>query len=272
MIAPGERFTIGGHVFEHEWRSRKEVETTRDLDSDIARASRYIRALLPPPIAQGPVRTDWILQPSARLGGDAFGYHFIDERTFAIYLLDVTGHGADAAMHAVSVINVLRQTALPGVDVRDPARMARYVNDLFPMERHGNMLASLWYGVCDLATRTLTFTSAGHHPAYLVAPGSQAPAPLDVGNVIIGMVPGHDFRTEQVVVAPGSSLYLFSDGAYEIATADGRQWGIDDLVPLFALPSQPGKGESQRVLEAVSARTGRQAFEDDFTLVVATFA
>jgi len=271
IVAPGERFTIGGHVFEHEWRSRKEVEATRDLDSDIAKAGRYIRALLPPPVADGPVRTDWVLQPSARLGGDAFGYHLIDERTFAIYLLDVTGHGADAAMHAVSVINVLRQTTLPGVDVRDPARMARYVNDLFPMERHGNMLASLWYGVCDLATRTLTFTSAGHHPAYLVAPGSQSPAPLDVGNVIIGMVPGHDFRTAQVAVPPGSSLYLFSDGAYEIATSDGRQWGIDDLVPLFSLPRQPGKGESQRVLEAVSARTGRQSFEDDFTLVVATF-
>ena len=73
IIAPGERFTIGGHVFEHEWRSRKEVEATRDLDSDIARASRYIRALLPPPLAQGPVRTTgscsrargWAATPSA---------------------------------------------------------------------------------------------------------------------------------------------------------------------------------------------------------------
>ena len=271
IIPPGERFTIGDHVLEHEWRSRKEVEATQELDGDIDKASRYIRALLPPPLAAGPVRTDWVLQPSARLGGDAFGYHFIDERTFAIYLLDVTGHGADAAMHAVSVMNVLRQTALPGVDVRDPARMAGHVNGMFQMERHGSMLASLWYGVCDLPSRRLAFTSGGHHPAYLVTPGSQVPVPLDVANVIIGMVPAYDFRAATVEVPPGSSLYLFSDGAYEIDTADGRQWGIDDLVPLLALPHEPGKGESQRVLQAVCARTGRQAFEDDFTMVVATF-
>ena len=124
LVAPGERITIGTHVFEHEWRSRREVQSLRALDTDLEKAKRYVRSLLPDPLEEGPVRTDWVLQPCARLGGDAFGYHYIDDRTFAIYLLDVTGHGTDAAMHAVSVMNVLRQRALPGVDVRDPARMA----------------------------------------------------------------------------------------------------------------------------------------------------
>ena len=38
---------------------------------------------------------------------------------------------------------------------------------------------------------------------------------------------------------------------------------------LLTAPAAPGKPESQRILQAVKARTGRQAFEDDFTLVVA---
>jgi hypothetical protein len=147
LIAPGERLRVGTHVLEHEWRSRKEVEALRELDTDLEKAGRYVRALLPDPIAEGAVRTDWVLQPCARLGGDAFGYHFIDARTFAIYLLDVTGHGTDAAMHAVSVINVLRQRAIPGVDVRDPGKMAAHLNEMFQMESHGNMLLSAWYGV-----------------------------------------------------------------------------------------------------------------------------
>jgi hypothetical protein len=45
----------------------------RDLD----RASQYVRALLPAPLVTGPVRTDWLLQPSAHLGGDAFGYEWL---------------------------------------------------------------------------------------------------------------------------------------------------------------------------------------------------
>ncbi len=271
-IAAGERLSVGSHVLEHEWRSRAEVQALRALDSDLEKANKYIRSLLPPPIEDGPVRTDWVLQPSARLGGDAFGYHLIDERTFAIYLLDVTGHGAGAAMHAVSVMNVLRQRVLPGVDARDSARMAAHLNEMFQMDRHGGMLLSLWYGVYDLGARSLAFTSAGHHASYLVGPAREGAVPLDVSNVLIGMMPGFEYRSDRVEVSPGSSLFLFSDGAFEIETADGREWGLDDLVPLFAEPRHPGKAESRRILETVAARTGRQSFEDDFTLVVATFA
>jgi serine phosphatase RsbU (regulator of sigma subunit) len=71
---------------------------------------------------EGPIRTEWILLPSARLGGDVFGYHQIDARTFAIFLLDVSGHGTGAAMHAVSVTNILLQHAVSGLDMRDPVK------------------------------------------------------------------------------------------------------------------------------------------------------
>lgn len=272
LVAAGERITVGSHVLEHEWRSRKEVQALREIDKDLENAAQYVRALLPAEIGSGPVRTDWVLQPSAKLGGDAFGYHFIDERTFAIYLLDVTGHGTEAAMHAVSVMNVLRQRAIPGVEVRDPARMAAHLNEMFQMDRHGNMLQSLWYGVCDLQARTLAFTSAGHHAGYLVGPGRDTAAPLGTANVLIGMMPGYDFKAGRIEVPAGSSLFLFSDGAFEIEAADGREGKIEDLVPLMLEPRRAGVPESRRILDAVKARTGRQAFEDDFTLVVATFA
>lgn len=270
VLAPGERLTVGTHVFEHEWRSRKEVEAARSLDSDLEKAKQYVRSLLPAPLHQGAVRTDWVLQPSAKLGGDMFGYHFIDEHTFAIYLLDVTGHGADAAMHAVSVMNVLRQHALPGIDVRDPARMASHLNEMFQMDRHGGMLLSLWYGVVDLRARNIDFTSAGHHAAYLVDSARDSAIPLDVSNVLVGMMPDFPYRAGREGLAPGSALYLFSDGVFEVEAEGGREGRIEDFVPLLTEPAVPGKAESQRILEAVKARTGRQAFEDDFTLVVAT--
>ena len=271
LISPGERITVGTHVFEHEWRSRREVQAARAMDSDLDRAKQYVRSILPARIDEGPVRTDWVLQPSAKLGGDLFGYHFIDDRTFAVYLLDVTGHGADAAMHAVSVMNVLRQRSLPGIDVRDPAGMAARLNEMFPMESHGGMLLSLWYGVFDLAARSVVFTSAGHHPAYLVGPDRREARPLDVSCVLIGMMPSYAYRSGRAEVPPGSSLYLFSDGVFEVEGAGGREGSIEDFVALLTAPTEPAKPESKRLLETVQARTGRQTFEDDFTLVVASF-
>lgn len=267
VVSPGERFTIGSTVFEHEFRSRREVESARAQESDLDKAKQYVRSLLPPPLDAGPIRTDWVLQPSAKLGGDLFGYHFIDDRTFAIYLLDVTGHGTDAAMHAVSVMNVLRQRNLAAADMRDPATAASRLNEMFPMESHGGMLLSLWYGVYDLASRRLAFTSAGHHAAYVVGTARGPAQPLDVSNVLIGMIPGYAYRSATADIAQGSRLYLFSDGVFEIETANGASWGMEDFVALLGDPAA-GRKESERLLDAVKARTGRQAFEDDFTLVV----
>jgi serine phosphatase RsbU (regulator of sigma subunit) len=270
-VAAGERISIGSTVLEHEWRSRREVEAASAADDSLEKAKQYVRSLLPVPLQHGLVRTDWVLQPSARLGGDLFGYHFIDTKTFAIYLVDVSGHGADAAMHAVSVMNVLRQRSIPGVDVRDPSRMTAYLNDMFQMESHGGMLLSLWYGVFDIETRTLAFSSAGHHPAYLVDARRDCAIPLGNANVLIGMMPGYNYRSGRTEVPAGCSLYLFSDGAFEVEAMDGSVRSLDEFVPLLTAPVDPAKTESQRLLDTVKATTGRQSFEDDFTLVVATF-
>jgi len=270
FVAPGERIAIGTHMFEHEWRSRREVEAAGELDDDLEKAKKYVRSLLPERIRQGAVQTDWVLQPCAKLGGDLFGYHFIDPRTFAIYLLDVTGHGTDAAMHAVSVMNVLRQRSLPGLDMRDPAKVAAHLNEMFQMDTHGGMLLSLWYGVFDLDANTLAYTSAGHHAAYLVGPGRIDALPLETPNVLIGMMPGYEYRSGYTKVPRGGSLYVFSDGVFEIEMPDGNEWGIGNFVPLLTGAAQPNMTESRRILEAVKDCTGCNAFEDDFTLVVAT--
>ena len=50
------------------------------------------------------------------------------------FVLDVAGHGTAAALHSVSVVNVLRQRMLPDVDFRDPAAVVRSLNRMFPME------------------------------------------------------------------------------------------------------------------------------------------
>ena len=267
ILTAGERFTIGSTVFEHEWRSRREVDAAQKIDTDLDRAKNYVRSLLPAPIDAGPLRTDWVLQPSAKLGGDLFGYHYIDDHTFAIYLLDVTGHGTGAAMHAVSVMNVLRQRVVPGVDMKDPSRAATHLNEMFPMESHGGMLLSLWYGVYDLRSRRLAFTSAGHHASYLVDAQDNAIA-LDVSNVLIGMIAGYPYRAGSAEITPGSTLYVFSDGVFEIEPTNGSEWTLDSFVSLVSEKPEQDKKESQRILEEVKARTGRQAFEDDFTLVV----
>jgi hypothetical protein len=261
---------MGGQTFKYECRSRDDVRKSHELDRDLERASSYVTALLPEPQTSGEVRTDWQYVPSARLGGDAFAYSWLDERAFALCLIDVSGHGVGAAMHSVTVLNVLRQRALPDVDWRDPASVLATLNDRFQMDSHNGMLLTAWYGVYDAAVRTLAYSAAGHHPAYLVSPGRLLPEPLGVKALMIGAVPGMSFPVQRAAVPAGSSLYLFSDGVFEITDRNGSRWTVADFLPLLTAPRANGMTESERLYRGVQQAAGGQ-LEDDLSIVVATF-
>jgi serine phosphatase RsbU (regulator of sigma subunit) len=271
ILPVGGRLRVGNRTLEHEWRARREVQASKALDHDLENASRYVRSLIPPPLESGPIRAEWVLLPSARLGGDVFGYHPLDEHRFAIYLLDVSGHGTGPAMHAVSVMNVIRGRAMPGVDAGAPARVAECLNAMFPMRSHGGLYFSMWYGVYDRRTRRLAYCSAGHHPSYLVAPDRREAVALRVPNVALGVAPSPRYAEGSVQVASGASLYVFSDGVYEVETREGAIWGLEGLAAALVAPRQPGVPETRRIEQAVRAAAKSPAFDDDFSMVIATF-
>jgi serine phosphatase RsbU (regulator of sigma subunit) len=270
QLTEGMLVTMGEQTFRYERRSRDDVRRAEQLDRDLLRASGYVTALLPQPLTTGAVRTDWLLVPCAKLGGDALGYFWLDERTFALFLIDVAGHGVGAAMHSVSVLNVLRQRALPDVDWHDPASVLATLNERFQMDRHDGMLLTAWYGVYDAATRTLAFSAAGHHAAYVVFPGSTEAGPLEVNALMIGALPGVSYPVRRVSIPADSVLYLFSDGVFEITSQAGVRWGIADFVPLLTAPRVGDQPEAQRLYQAVQNAAG-SPLEDDFSVVVTTF-
>ena len=80
------------------------------INSDLEKASNYVKSLLPEQVNTDIVKINWKIVPSVHLSGDSFGYHWIDDEHFAIYILDVTGHGVGAALHSVSALNTLKSS------------------------------------------------------------------------------------------------------------------------------------------------------------------
>jgi pSer/pThr/pTyr-binding forkhead associated (FHA) protein len=271
FLPVGGRLRLGDRTLVHEWRARRDVQASKDLDHDLENASQYVRSLIPPPIASGPIRTEWMLLPSTRLGGDVFGYHNLDDDRFAIYLIDVSGHGTGPAMHAVSIANVIRGRAMPGVDPASPAQVAQYLNATFQMTSHGGLYFTMWYGVYDRRTRALAYCSAGHHQSLLVPAERNAAQSLRTPNIAMGVIPAARFAEASVEVAAGSSLYVFSDGVFEIEMRDGEQWTIEALTEAVVGPRAAG-AETERLRDVARGVAKSPAFEDDFSMVVATFA
>ena len=246
------------------------MKSQKLLAAELAEAADYVRSLVPPPL-DGPVKTSWQFLPCTQLGGDVFGYHWMDEDHFAVYLLDVCGHGVGAALLSVSVLNVLRTRGLADVDFRDPGAVLTGLNRTFPMEKQNNMFFTIWYGVYARKSHELMFATGGHPPAILLDPASSGKPvqPLRTPGAIVGGMPESTYRSERCSIAPNSQLFVFSDGVYELARADGTTAQLEDLMAELATPSTGAKVE--QVMRWACATHGSEKFEDDFSILEIRF-
>jgi sigma-B regulation protein RsbU (phosphoserine phosphatase) len=248
------------------------VASQRALAKELHQAAEYVKSLLPPPM-DGPIKAEWEFIPCSSLGGDSFGYHWLDNDHFAVYLLDVCGHGVGAALLSISVINVLRSHSLPETRFQEPSEVLEALNEAFPMEKQNDTYFTMWYGVYDKKTRRLLYSSGGHPPAILLTgdePGSLRPVELKNSGFVVGGMPGVEYETASVELGAVNRLHVFSDGAYEIARPDGTYWTYQDFLNLVAQPSVPGTSDVRRILEACRAIAGSETFDDDFCLLQVT--
>ena len=246
--------------------SREALQLVHDrLQRELRDAETYVRAILPAPLSQ-PLRVDWRFVPSTELGGDSFGYHWIDDEHFALYLIDVCGHGVGSALLAVAVADTLRSEALPRIDFRSPGEVLTALNKAYQMERHGELFSTVWYGVYQRAAGQLRYASAGHPPALLVSAGSAGQS-LQASGPCIGLSPAARYDEQQCRLQAPARLYVFSDGTYEIARPDGSMQQASDLAKILARPMQAGQSELDALLAHSRQLHGPGALEDDFTII-----
>jgi phosphoserine phosphatase RsbU/P len=248
---------------------RKLAASQKQLAEEVAQAAKYLCSLLPKPISQGPLRVDWRFVPSTQLGGDSFGYHWLDDEHFAVYLLDVSGHGVGASLLSVSALNVLRSQSLPGVDFHDPAQVLDRLNKTFVMEQHDQRYFTIWYGVFSQKTRQLTFSGGGHPPALLQAGSDQTTGELrqlESQGPPIGWDLDSPFETMAVALDPCARLFIFSDGVYEIEKADGENWAFDEFIHFMAAVPE-GINSLDHLLAQARQLHGSDVLADDFSML-----
>ena len=149
----------------------------------------------------------------------------------------------------------------------------------------GVATGAVYNGMLHVTDPTIPKNSGCFRPIRVVSPPGRVtnvdyPNPLVAGNtethprlanIVIGATPAFAFEAAKVEVPPGSRLYVFSDGIFEFEGKDGKQWGLDLVLPLIVEPPVAGMTEPERLLRDIRARSRDPDFDDDFTVVVATF-
>jgi sigma-B regulation protein RsbU (phosphoserine phosphatase) len=259
------------------------------LEAELAEAADYVQSLLPAPLS-GEVYVDSRFIPSRQLGGDCFDFYWLDRDHLVIYLVDAAGHGLKAALPSLSVLNLLRSQALPNLDYGRPSAVLQALNNAFQMSERNDKYFTIWYGVYDKSTQVLTYSSAGHPPAIAITPGPEQPTatPLRTAGLPGGMFPDIEYQEATYAVTASSTLYVFSDGIYEIQQADGSIWGMEPFVELLVnceaahpptcgdrpAPSQlapPPTAAVDVIIDHVRTVGPKRDFEDDLSLLQIRF-
>jgi len=242
------------------------AESQRLLHGELADAATYVRELLPKPLT-GRISTKWEFIPSALLGGDAFGYYWLDEDFFVFYLLDVCGHGVRAALLSITVMNVLQARTLQNANFYEPASVLKELNEHFPMEKNNEMYFTMWYGIYNSSTQTLCYADAGHPPALLAQKSGQL-MQLKTGGMVIGAIKEVIYPQASVKVASGDKLYVYSDGIYEIAKPDGTMLQIDDFVQYL---TNNKAAQLSDIIDYSKKLNGEKPFSDDLSIMEINF-
>jgi sigma-B regulation protein RsbU (phosphoserine phosphatase) len=249
-------------------------KSQESLAEDVAQAEKYVTSLLPERISTDSVVTDWRFIPSAFLGGDSFGYHWVDDDHLAFYLLDVCGHGVKSALMSVSAMNVLRAQSLPECDFRDASQVLCKLNNAFLMDKHNQMYFTIWYGVYNRVTRELNYSGAGHPPALLISGPADAPTrceQLESQGPMNGVAEDMPYDGVRVTVEPNARLYVYSDGVCELHQPDGKMWANQEFLDTMSQPLASGVSALDRIESVGRQVQNNEPFIDDFSILELRF-
>jgi len=203
--------------------------------------------------------------PTHAIGGDYYDYLPLAGGATGIAVADVSGKGIPAALIMATFRAALRTEMRREADLR---AVAGRLNDLVLEFRDRARFVTAVCCVLDAASGRLGYVNCGHNPPLLLrgAGGCEA---LRLGGPALGLVRGERYEAGSAVLEPGDSLVLYTDGVVEPADEAGGEFGLPRLEAAVRASARRPAGEALRsVIDATRAFSGREGYEDDFTLVV----
>jgi sigma-B regulation protein RsbU (phosphoserine phosphatase) len=243
----------------------RELTFKQDLiEQDLTAAGKIQRSLLPRDFnSLKGFNVAWKFQPCEKIGGDIFNLIQLDDERCAIYMIDVAGHGVQAAMIAVSVFQYLQpqrgnlmmtsNEKFGHQEVKTPAQILKFLDQEFTFDRF-NSFFTMNYVIINAKTGKLTSSSAGHPPPIILRKDGSMQI-LRKGGPALGtfdLRPADDdlmtYEEEQERLCMGDKLIFYTDGVNEYQDTKGELYGDDRFFnSLRQLKDQP----IGRLLEAV---------------------
>ena len=112
----------------------------------------------------------------------------------------------------------------------------------------------------------------GHPPAVLLTSADKSlEKRLKTPGVPVGMFPDIKYVNDSCQIDSNSSLYVFSDGLYEVEQQPDSPWGLERLINLLKKYQQAPERDLERLLQYIRTWHPNFQFEDDLSILQIDF-
>lgn len=205
--------------------------------------------------------------PMEQIGGDFFDVVTLPDSKVGFLVADVTGHGISAALISFMASSLFKTFCMQN---SSPDLTLKNINNFLYEKIEEGKFVTVWYGIYDLEKKILTYTSAGHPPAYLIRRGTQEIIPLTAGGTCLGPFPSelNPLDPDSVKLSPGDKIVVYTDGIIECSNDQKEQFGAERLEDFLKKEAHLDVQES---LDSLYSQTlefsGKSSFGDDITLL-----
>ena len=243
------------------------------IENELKVAHGIQMAMLPKIFPPYPERDDidifGSLTPAKDVGGDLFDF-FIQDNKFSFCIGDVSGKGVPASLVMAVTRTLFRNVA---AHTSQPGNIVAALNQAIAEGSDSNMFVTLFVGVLDLRSGQLCYSNAGHDAPMLVGQGVGL-VPCD-SNLPLGVMPEWQFSQQQLMIAPGTTIFLYTDGLNEAEDCHHEQFGMDRMRQVAEQQLAEGKHQPQSLVNkmtaAVHAFVGEAEQSDDLTMLAVAF-
>lgn len=244
-------------------------EAEERIDAELAFAKAIQHSALPSVFPPYPNRKEFeiyaTMHTAKEVGGDFYDFYFVDEDNLAFLIADVSGKGIPAAMFMMQSKTIIKSCAESGMSVEQVFTVA---NEKLCEGNDAGMFVTAWMGILNTKTGKVLFANAGHNPPLVKhADGTYEYLKSRAGFVLAGME-GVRYRKNEVELAPGDAIYLYTDGVTEATDINNALYGEERLhTVLEKLKDAAPQVICDEVKRDVDAFVGEAPQFDDITML-----
>lgn len=256
-------------------RLMSETAIKARMEAELKTAKTVQETLFPQPhVELGPITISGFYEPASECGGD-WWFHFQDDEFTYVFIGDVTGHGAPAALltsAARSTVSIAQK-----LGIKSPKEIVSLVNEALHSTSQGKLMMTFVALRIEKSSGKAVYALASHENPILIKAIDRPVKKESIVFLTDGNCPRLGERSDtvfcetEIQLSPGDYLFLYTDGARDTENKQGKELGERRMLKLLAeaiTSTDNARGSLQVVVDKVQEWSQGTPLNDDITMVL----